>query len=161
MTKVEILQQKGHNFLWINDSLWMWDLPEEVNCQGRIAKQASGDVLVAGYGLGIIQRQLLESPLVTSVLSIEIFPEVIDRCRKVYGKIFGEIVEGDFYTYQTDRSFDCVVGDICKDIEENYLSEYRKFKIKAQQLVKPGGKILAWGQDFFEYLLNSRSVGVY
>lgn len=160
MTKVEILQQKGHNFLWVNDFLWMWDLPGEVKCQGRIAEQALGDVLVAGYGLGIVQRQLLENPLVDSILSIEIFPEVIDRCREVYGRIFGGIVEGDFHDYQTDRRFDCIVGDIWNDMEEDYLDDYRKFKIKAQQLVKPDGRIFAWGQDYFEYLLNRVGVGV-
>jgi len=26
---VEILEQKGYHFLWIDGELWMWDIPEE------------------------------------------------------------------------------------------------------------------------------------
>ena len=37
MTNVEILQQKGFNFLWIDDYLWMWDVPPEVEDQKELA----------------------------------------------------------------------------------------------------------------------------
>jgi len=158
--KVEILQQKGHKFLWIDGDLWMWDIPEEVKYQRRIAEQASGNVLVAGYGLGLVQRFLTNNQWVNSITSVELIPEVIDRCREVYGEIYGEIVIDEFYNYEGNGRFDCVVGDIWKEIEEDYLGEYKKFKAKAQQLVKPDGKILAWGQDYFEYLLNRIDVGV-
>lgn len=47
MVEVEIIQQKGHNFLWIDDYLWMWDIPREREDQEEIAKLAFGDVLVA------------------------------------------------------------------------------------------------------------------
>lgn len=32
---------------------------------------------------------------------------------------------------------------------------YRKFKEKAMTLVKPNGRILAWGGDYMDWLLNS------
>ncbi len=35
-SKVEIVQQKGHNFLWIGDYLWMWDTPVERRCQKEL-----------------------------------------------------------------------------------------------------------------------------
>ena len=37
--KVEILEQKGHKFLWINDYLWMWDIPVEQMLQKKIANE--------------------------------------------------------------------------------------------------------------------------
>ena len=80
MPKVEILKQKGCNFLWINNQLWMWDVPEEVEAYREIASQASGEVLVVGYGLGIVQRVLCSNPEVNSVLTIEKIPEVIEEC---------------------------------------------------------------------------------
>jgi len=46
MSKVEILQQKGYNFLWIDKNLTMWDIPIERKIQKKIAEQAFGDVLV-------------------------------------------------------------------------------------------------------------------
>ena len=153
MVKVEILQQKGYNFLWINKYLWMWDIPVERLAQKKIAEQARGNVLVAGYGLGIVQKFLLKNPKVNSFLTIEIFPEVIQKCKENYKKIYGEFVICDFYDYKTNKKYDCVIGDIWEDIVPESLNDYIKFKKKAQSLLKPNGKMLAWGKDFFEYLL--------
>ena len=47
--KVELLKQKGHTFLWLDDYLWMWDIPIERKIQKSIANKAYGKVLVAGY----------------------------------------------------------------------------------------------------------------
>lgn len=151
---VEILQQKGHNFLWINDYLWMWDIPIERKAQKQIAEKAFGDVLVAGYGLGIVQKYLSENPNVTSITTIEISKEVIDKVKQIYGEVYGEIVLGDFYSDSIQDKFDCVIGDICEDILPEALEDYKKFKHKAQQLINSNGKILAWGQEFFEYLIK-------
>lgn len=161
MTKVEILQQKGHNFLWIDDALWMWDIPIERRLQKEIANKAYGSVLVAGYGLGLVQKYLLENPNVKSIFTVELSSEVIEECKKVYGKIHGEIIIGDFNTYQTNDKFDCIVGDVWQEMVPEFLDEYKEFKARAQQLVKPGGRILAWGQDFFEYLLDSKGMEVH
>ena len=69
--KVEILEQKGNYFLWIDDSLWMWDIESERKIQYDLAKEAYGEVLVAGYGLGIVQRFLLQNNNVASITTIE------------------------------------------------------------------------------------------
>ncbi len=156
MSQVEILEQKGYHFLWIDDQLFMWDVAEEFEYQREIARQAYGDVLVAGYGLGVSQRCLLENPRVTSVRTVELLRQVVDECRRVYGTIHGEIVVGDFFDYQTDRSFDCVIGDTWAEASAKHLDEYIRFKRKAQSLVKPGGKMLGWGMDYLEYLLTTR-----
>ena len=154
MAKVEILQQKGYNFLWINDELWMWDVPEEVKDQQEIAEKAYGDVLVAGYGLGLVQEFLLENNRVESVLSVELLEDVIKQCKKVYGRAYGEVEICDFFDYQTEKRFDCVIGDIWLDHSREYLDDYKRFKSKAQTLLKENGKILAWGMDYLEYLLR-------
>lgn len=154
MAKVEILQQKGYNFLWIDNCLWMWDIPSEQVYQRELAEKSSGDVLVAGYGLGVVQRYLAKNRNVRSLLTIEKYLEVIDACRRVYGKIYGDIEIGDFYDFNSRRRFDYVIGDIWEDQEEQYLPDYVMFKKKALTLVKTDGKVLAWGENFFEYLLD-------
>jgi len=153
--KVEIIQQKGYNFLWIDDELWMWDIPIEKQCQKELADQAYGEVLVVGYGLGIIQKYLLMNPNVIGkyLLTIEKNEQVMNECGKVYKQIYGGIVIRDFYKYKTDKKFNCIIGDIWEDILPNCLPQYIKFKKKAQELLAPDGKILAWGQDYFEYLI--------
>ena len=102
--KVKILKQNGHNFLWINDYLWMWDVPIERKAQKEIADQAFGDVLVAGYGLGLIQCHLIKNKKVTSVTTIEKFPLVMKEVLRVYKKIYGKVIIGDFYQLKT-KSF--------------------------------------------------------
>jgi len=155
---IELLKQKGYNFLWINDYLWMWDIPIERASQKRIADNSYGDVLVAGYGLGIVQKYLLQNKKVTSITTVEIHPEVEKICKEEYGKIYGDkIIIGDFYKFDTTLRYDCVIGDIWEDIIPEQLERYKKFKTKAEQMLKPTGKILAWGKDFFEYLIKEES----
>lgn len=153
---VEILQQKGNNFLWIDNYLWMWDIPVERKVQKQIADKAFGDVLIAGYGLGIVQKYLSENNNVKSVTTIEKSKEVIDKVKQIYGKTYGEIIIGDFYDDLMHDKFDCVVGDIWGDIVPESLEEYKKFKLRAKEFVKRKGKILAWGQEFFEHLIEEK-----
>lgn len=145
--------------MWIDNGdgpkLWMWDLPNEVDEQKELATQASGDVLVAGYGLGLVQKFLSENSRVSSITTIEILPEVVEECKRVFGQIYGQIIVGDFYEYQTDKLFDCVVGDIWIDKARRHLDEYKKFKRKASSLLKPEGKIFGWGSDYFEFLIQA------
>ncbi|MDO8590740.1 MAG: hypothetical protein Q7R65_02040 [bacterium] len=150
--KVKILKQNGYNFLWIGKYLWMWDVPIERREQKRIADQAFGDVLVAGYGLGLVQYYLTKNSKVRSITTVEKLPEIIKEVHRVYKKVYGEVVTGNFYHFKTSQRYDCVVGDIWEDIVEDSLRDYNKFVKKAGSFLKVGGRILAWGQGFFDYL---------
>jgi spermidine synthase len=151
---VEIIQMKGYHFLWIDNYLWMWDIPIEQEIQKSIAEQASGDVLIAGYGLGIVQKYLLENNKVKSVITVELLSEVIQANQNVFGKVHGKIIEGDFFNLPSSEKYDCVIGDIWEDILPEGLETYKKFRERALQLLKPNGKLLAWGADYFEYLIE-------
>jgi 16S rRNA A1518/A1519 N6-dimethyltransferase RsmA/KsgA/DIM1 with predicted DNA glycosylase/AP lyase activity len=153
MKEVKILHHKNNRFLFIDDDLWMWDTPREQNLQKRLSEQAFGDVLVAGYGFGIITKFLLENPRVISVITIEKYSDVLNAVKK-FDRLEGKIIVCDFYDLPDNKKFDCIVGDIWQDIDAEFLGEYIRFKKKAKKLVKKDGKILAWGKDFFEYLLN-------
>lgn len=156
--KVEILKQKGYRFLWINDYLWMWDIPIEQKMQKKIADECYGDVLIAGYGLGIVQRCLTKRLKVNSITTIEKYPEVTVACQKEYGKIYGSVIHGDFYNQiPSDEKFDCIIGDIWEEITPENLKKYKRFKNKAKQFLKPNGKIFAWGKDYFEYLIKEKT----
>lgn len=154
MSKVEILIQNEHPFLWIDGDLWMWDIPVEQKMQKRIADQAFGKVLVAGYGLGIVQRFLVQNPEVSSTTTIEIQPKVLELCKKHYGEIHGIAAVGDFYRDLFYTKYDCIIGDIWADIIPDNLSDYKVFKEKALTLLRPGGKIMAWGAEYYEYLIE-------
>jgi len=157
--KVEILEQKGNYFLWIDDQLWMWDIESERKIQYDFAHRAYGDVCVAGYGLGLVQRYLRNNPNVKSVTTVELSIEVIRACIDTYGTFYGDYIIDDFYTYKThvSRKYDCVIGDLWKEIIPESLDDYKRFKNQALNLVKPNGKILAWGKEYFEYLIEKGS----
>lgn len=150
--KVEILKQYGYHFLWIDGEHWMWDVPVERKIQKSIARQAYGDVLVAGYGLGLVQEYLSKNKKVKKIVTVEKYPEIIKVAKETYGKLYGEVVVKDFYKFRTIKKFDCVIGDIWADITEESLADYNKFYKKARTLVKSNGEILAWGKDFFDFL---------
>jgi spermidine synthase len=133
----------------------MWDTPQERKLQKKLADEAFGDVLVAGYGFGILQKYLSQNPRVKSITTVEKYKEVIEKVSK-HSPIVGKIIIGDFFDLPEDKKYDCVIGDIWPDIDEEFLEDYIKFKEKAQKLLKRDGKILAWGQDYFEYLLKTR-----
>lgn len=153
MVKIEIVEVKNHKFLFLDDYLWMWDIPQEQEIQRDIANQAWGDVLVAGYGFGIVTKYLLKNPEVNSVTIVEKYQEVIDKMKK-FGDIYGKVIIGDFYELPEERKYDCIVGDIWAEIDARFLKDYTKFKNKSQKIVKPSGLILGWGKDYFEYLLE-------
>jgi spermidine synthase len=155
MAKIKIISYKDNRFLFIDDYLWMWDIPHERNLQADLAKKAFGDVLVVGYGFGIVAKFLEKNPKVKSITIVEKYKEVIDKIKK-REKIYGNLIIGDFYKLPTNKKYDCVIGDIWPDIDARFLKEYVRFKNKAKKLLKKGGKILAWGQDYFEYLLRRR-----
>lgn len=161
--KVEILEQNGHNFLWIDGDLWMWDVPSEITTQKRIAEQAYGRVLVVGYGLGIVHEFLQQNKNVTGYCTVEKHREVIKACRDKFGFILGDNYRiCNFYEvprclHRKDPfrlNWDCIIGDICPEIQPMYLEQYKRFKQHAETMLKPDGKILAWGQDYFEWLIS-------
>ncbi len=133
----------------------MWDTPQERDLQKKIAEKARGDVLVAGYGFGILTQFLSNNPRVDSITGVELHKEVIEKCKES-GKICGNVIIGDFYSLPEDKKYDCVIGDIWPDIDSKFLKDYVKFKKKAKKLLKKDGVILAWGKDFFDYLLEKK-----
>ena len=152
MKKIEILDYKGHKFMFIDGYLWMWDIPRERNLQKDLANKAFGNVLIAGYGFGILTEYCLKNPKVKSVTTVEKYREVIDKMKE-YGKIFGKIIINDFYELSENQKFDCVIGDIWPDIDAEFLTDYVNFKNKSEKLLNRDGLLLAWGKDYYEFLL--------
>ncbi len=164
---VEILEQNGYHFLWIDGELWMWDIPAEVELQQAQADEAYGRVIVAGLGLGIVQKFLLQNPKVDSMslITIEKYIEVYDCCREkgiVVGNNIGMLKILDWFDVITGveeyEKYDCVIGDIWPEISGEHLDLYKKFKVKALTMLKPGGKILGWGSEYYEYLIEKEQV---
>ena len=102
MKKVDICCFKKHRFMFVNRYLWMWDTPQEKELQEDLAKQAFGDVLVAGYGLGLVQKYLLNNKKVKTITTVELYKEVIEKMKRIE-KIRGEVIIGDYYKLLEDK----------------------------------------------------------
>lgn len=151
MARVNVYTIEGDRFLYIDGELWMWDTPAMRREQAEIAAQAHGNVLVAGYGFGLCQRCLASNPRVAGVLTVELHREVVDVANAHDRGLFGRILIGDFFAHRAKPIWDTVIGDLW-DVEPCCLPEYLKFRAVADAALRPGGVVLGWGIEFFEWL---------
>jgi hypothetical protein len=76
LTRPRTIHQLEHK----DDGKWMSDIPQELVQMAAFAKGASGEVLIAGLGLGLLAHLVAKKPEVKRVDIIEISPEVIHLC---------------------------------------------------------------------------------
>lgn len=105
-----------------NGCLYMSNTPAEVNDHMSFIKQAEGSVLIAGLGLGMVIKALLEKPGVTRIVVVEKSKDVIDLVGWAYTcdpRV--EIVHADIFEYKPKEHFDYAWFDIWIDIDgDNY-----------------------------------------
>lgn len=155
--KFEILEQKGNKFLWKGKELINWDIGVEDRMMKELAEKCFGDVLVVGYEMGLIQKHLSKNTKVKDVFTIEKDKSLVEECQEVYGGIYGEVLIGNFFKDDLERKFDCIISDVCKGVVFESLSNYRRFKKRAEEFLKPHGMILGYGKNYFEYLIDDKA----
>jgi spermidine synthase len=156
--KAEIKQgvtSKGVKFdvLYVNNRPLHWDTPEERAGQAEMVKDCYGDVLVAGYGLGISQQVLMQNPNLDTLLTVEKYRAVLYACKEQYGQWHGQVFVCDIWEYfknrerWTDMLYDCIVGDIWSGSVAADVGQYKRFRKAAKKHLKPGGKIILGPRD--------------
>jgi len=102
--------------LFIDGRLWMSLTPMEIQSQFLAILKASGDVGVAGLGMGYAALKMAQSEEVDSVTVFEIDPRIIEFFRRAFcrRKGFNKIsfVEGDARETLLDHQFDFLYVDI-------------------------------------------------
>ena len=118
---------------------------ERFTCRDFL-KAATGDVLIAGLGLGLVVRQLIDRESVTSITVLENNPHVIRLVGRTVRHKKVKVIEADAFTYETDRRFDCIWLDIWFAATEEYTPErrslagrYRRFKRNPDSFLKTWG----------------------
>ena len=118
--KVNIPSGKTKNFKVVSgdytvlyqhiDGKWMnimEDTESEANQAHNFLSAATGDVLLAGLGLGMVIKPLLDNESVTSITIVEKFQEVIDLVWKntpQSDKV--ELIKDDIYSWEPKKKFD-------------------------------------------------------
>jgi hypothetical protein len=103
----------------------MQDTTREYKEHEQFLKDVSGNVIVAGLGLGLINQSLINNPNVTSVTIVEKYQEVIDLVWKYCPKNdIIRLIHSDIYEWKPDCVFD--IGWFDSWCGENTHKEYQK-----------------------------------
>lgn len=143
--------ERRFDVLFVNSRPLMWDTAAERAGQAEMLKDCHGDVLVAGYGLGVGQRILMANPRVNKVTTVEKYIEVISACSAHYGTVSGSYVIADIFDFLNNIAdqikWEFIVGDIWSGSPMADVAGYKKFRKAATPHLKPGGKIVLGGRD--------------
>jgi len=98
--------------------------PAEIESQINAIKWSTGKVYIGGLGMGYILNQIKDKPEVSSVLVVEINPDVI----QIYKGLFGDhpkvtIVRGDVFSHDPKQEFDYAYFDIWPDGDIDLIEE--------------------------------------
>lgn len=147
---------------------WMTNSAEELMTMYSAAKEARGEVLVGGLGMGIFpQMALYLNRPVESFTIVDNSSEVIEITSGAWldgldgstrDKI--EIIEQAFedYVVNTDKKFDTIFVDLWEDSDPRYLPFINRLVELLKPLCKEGGRIYIWAYalavDAFVQLIN-------
>ena len=117
--------------LSINGGLMMTNTQMEQNSNCRVLHRATGNVLIAGLGIGMILLPILAKPEVKSVTVIEKYQDVIDLTELHLRASAGEnakklcIIQADIFDWKPAKGvkFDTIYFDIWPDISPDNLPE--------------------------------------
>ena len=106
--------------LQYKNDVWMSITPNEILTMGPAIKEAKGNVLIYGLGLGYFPFMALNKKEVTSITIIEKEKEIISLFKENILPFFNQnkpikIIEADALTYKVNEQYDFVFIDLWHD----------------------------------------------
>lgn len=109
----------------------MTNSPQEISEITNLCKQAFGDMLIIGLGLGVMIDLLLENDKIKSITIVEKNIEVINLVYPSFKHIkMLSIINEDAFDYQPKRNFDHIWHDIWNSVFLGYKKEMITLKEK-------------------------------
>lgn len=143
----QMLEAGQFKILKENGEIWMSNTLMEVITHQKAIKQAKGNVLVAGLGLGMFLTAIKDKKEINKIIVIEKSKEIIKLIGKYYQNKKIEIINSDIFQYQTKEKFDFIWFDIWPDICNDNLQEMEFLKNKFS---KNSNDILCWSEEFLK-----------
>ena len=140
--------------LHVNGMLMMSDTRMEKITNTEFIKNAHGEVMIAGLGIGLILENLIplyESGEVTRIVVYEKYQDVIDLVAHRYmDRLPLEVRCEDIMTYkpQKEEKYDTLYFDIWPDICEDNLKDIRILHNRWKSHKKKGAWMGSWMADF-------------
>lgn len=140
--------------LIVDGELMMSDAPFEARSNRDIIEAATGTVLIAGLGMGMILVPILQNPKVTTVVVAELNKDVIDLVLPqlmerapwtANQKMKLVVVHQDIFESQPQPNyFDTIYFDIWPTISTDNIKQFTKLKRMFKSSLKPGGWMKCW-----------------
>ena len=143
-------EDRIHTRLLINNCLVMTDAAFEHQTNFEVVSQATGDVLIAGLGIGMILTRILDRKEVSSVTVVEKSLDVIRLVGPHFSSPKLTIVEGDIYRWipKDGVRFDTIYFDIWPDICTDSLDDVTKLHRRFRKYLRTGGWMGSWCRDY-------------
>jgi len=143
------------------EGVMMSDTPMERNTNQDFIRNANGDVLIFGLGLGLVIIPLLKKQDVRSILVVELHQDLIDVVLPILkesdteGKL--SVIQGDCFeihnTIPKEKKFDCVYGDIWISISQDNYEEMKTLTKNWKNRINrenPNSFIDHWMKDYLK-----------
>ena len=118
--------------LHVNNQLMMSDTAMERKTNRYFVQNATGRVLIAGLGVGLIIQAIIDKESVTEVVVIEKYQDVIDLVEPIYKHPKLKVICADIFEYDIpkEEKFDTIYFDIWADISIDNLEQMKVLHAK-------------------------------
>ena len=111
-------------------NIYMSNTPSEVKDHWSFIRNAHGSVLIAGLGLGMVVRALLDKGKCTRIVVVEKSEDVLKLVSPYYNDKRVEIIHSDIFNYKPNEHFNFAWFDIWRDICGDNYPEMKKLNRK-------------------------------
>lgn len=131
------------------EEIMMSDAPQESVTNYEFVRRAHGNILIAGLGIGMILKPILESNTTKSVTVIEKFQDVIDLVHPHIEHPKLQVIHADIFKWLPfDKTkYDIIYFDIWPNICSDNLKEMNKLHKKFTPYLKSRGWMASWEYD--------------
>lgn len=137
------------------EGLVMSDTPMERHTNAEFIRQAHGDVMIVGCGVGLILHNLREKTAdgtVTHIVVYEKYPDVLEVVAPLFRDMPVEFRVQDIMEYRPPLSerYDTIYFDIWPDINVNNLRDIRLLHNRWKNHKKNGGWMNSWMKEYLQ-----------
>jgi hypothetical protein len=149
--------QPGNYVKLVNeeDEVVMSNTPMEVKTNMAFIKEARGDILIGGLGIGLILKLIENKKEIDSIDVIELESDIINMVKRqvpLSDKI--NIINSDIFTVKPQRKYDIIYIDIWTFVTAKNYPECKELRRKWKKYLKKNGKILIWRENDFKKLYD-------
>lgn len=134
----------------IENKCIMSNVPMEEYTNEAFIKEAKGDVLIGGLGMGFVVLPLMKKESVTSITIIEKYKDIIDMItNQIDFNDKVSIINDDIFTYNPiNKKYDCIYVDIWNVINRDiYTSQMIPLKNKYKPYLKnQNNNVMCWAE---------------